>query len=271
MTLTFAQPPTATPAPPQGLAARILTDQIDVIHDFSAGSARSQQTLIGPSELGHPCTRQIAYKMLGWPTSNTSGESWYAIVGTAVHKWLTDAHNAANQALGRQRWITDRRLNIGAGIVCPRGSGDLYDTDHDLVIDWKIPGNSSLAATRRHGPGPTYETQLHLYGFGWERLGFQPKHVANVFLPRSPSAPGNLASLAKDAHVWVAPYQRDKAIAALTRGRAITDTILALDPEKNPEAWGLFPAVPEKCDWCPFYAPGSRDLSKGCPGTTQTT
>jgi hypothetical protein len=41
-----------------------------------------------------------------------------------------------------------------------------------------------------------------------------------------------------------------------------------LDPEANPEHWNLIPATTSRnCLYCPFFLPGSMDLSKGCPGT----
>jgi hypothetical protein len=265
--LAIAQPPGNT-LPLQELTQQILADQIKVIRHASANAPRSRQTLIGPSELGHPCVRKLAYKLMDWPANNPNESSWYSILGTAVHAWMTDACHAHNRSLGRERWICDRRLDIGAGIVCPSGSGDCYDTDRNTVIDWKITGTTTLTEVRRHGPGVVYETQLQLYGFGWERAGYLPEWVSNVFLPRSPSLPGDMRSLAQDAVIWAAPYDRSKAIAALQRGRAIADAILALDPEKHPERWGMFPMTPEKCDWCPYFRPQSTDLSQGCPGGT---
>ncbi|MBA2559944.1 MAG: hypothetical protein H0V07_08665, partial [Propionibacteriales bacterium] len=51
----------AAPAAPPPL----LTDLTSVIRAASANQPRSQQRSIGPSGVGNPCDRAIAYQLLG--------------------------------------------------------------------------------------------------------------------------------------------------------------------------------------------------------------
>jgi len=54
-------------------------------------SPRSKQIAIGPSEIGHECSRRLAYKLLDWEKPNESGSSsWAAQVGSAVHNYLAE-------------------------------------------------------------------------------------------------------------------------------------------------------------------------------------
>ncbi|WP_232524345.1 hypothetical protein [Nocardiopsis gilva] len=83
----FTQPGAVEPDSNEGIK-RTLTD---VIMAASANAPRSRQRRIGPSEVGDPCPRRLAYKLLDWPTVNDGGDPWPSIVGTATHAWLADA------------------------------------------------------------------------------------------------------------------------------------------------------------------------------------
>ncbi|MFJ2029449.1 hypothetical protein [Streptosporangium sp. NPDC087985] len=271
----FSQPEAgwATPAL-SGLAATIATSVVQTVKHAGAHAPRSLQRVIGPSEIGMPCVRRMAYKLCDWPEVNTSGDPWASIIGTAVHAWMAETYEAKdeyaseifhqsmpqryaaeNARLGRKRYLIEKRLHIRGNIY---GSADLYDRDLRTNLDWKIVGPDQLKKYAKNGPGPQYEVQAHLYGLGQENAGEQPEHVAVVFLPRG----GRIS----DLHVWTAPYDRGMALAALERMDNVLAALDALDPPNNPQNWAMFPATSSYCTFCPFFLPGSTDPSKGCPG-----
>nr|WP_221473954.1 hypothetical protein [Planomonospora venezuelensis] len=240
-----------------GLAATIATGVVTTVKQASANAPRSRQTAIGPSEIGTPCLRRLAYKLLDWDQVNTSSDPWASIVGTAVHAWMEQTYEAENQRLGWQRYLIEQRLHIRDNIY---GHSDLFDRDPAVrsVIDWKVVGDKQLDKYRKNGPGPQYETQGHIYGHGQEQAGEPVDNVTIVFLPRT----GRIDGL----HVWSAPYNRQAAIDALDRLDNLKLVVYALDPEETPANWALIPATESYCMFCPWFLPGSTDLSRGCPG-----
>lgn len=233
------------------------------IIDADANSARTMQKAIGPSEVGEPCERQLAYKILDWPESNTTRDPIAAIIGTGFHLWIGERFEARNTALGGQpsRYKVETRVTVrDSPIETARltGSADLYDRLLRANLDWKLVGTSSHDKYRRGGPGEKYRIQAHLYGLGQENAGEPVDRVVIVFIARYHEL---------KVHVWSEPYDRTVAENALARLDRIRDQVQALEPEANPEAWHQFP-IPGKpnCRFCPYLKPGSSDLSQGCPG-----
>ena len=69
-----------------------LAENIRKVVEFrNTNSARSRQKAIGVSEVGDPCPRKLAYKILDWDQTNASTDPWAAIQGTAIHEWLAGA------------------------------------------------------------------------------------------------------------------------------------------------------------------------------------
>jgi hypothetical protein len=232
------------------------------IIDSDANSARSQQTAIGPSEVGETCERQLSYKMLDWPESNTNRDPIAAIIGTGFHMWMAEKFEARNVD-GRYR--IEERVTVREGYTDAAtlaGSADLFDRLTALNYDWKLVGTSSHDKYRRGGPGDKYRIQAHLYGLGQENAGQAPKRVVVVFVARYHEL---------KVHVWSEPYDRQVALDALARLDRIRERLMDLDPEANPERWHQIP-TPEKpnCRFCAFLKPGSTDLTAGCPGGQST-
>ncbi|MGI5155787.1 hypothetical protein [Microbispora sp. CA-102843] len=260
---TFSQPTAGWASPTlTGLAAEIAAHVTHVIKSANNNAPRSRQRSIGPSEIGTPCVRRLAYKLLDWdPKPNSDTDPWAAIVGTAVHAWLEHTFGAANYALpdGRPRYVLERRVAADAKLV---GSSDLLDRYFRCVIDWKVPGATAMTEYRKkQDPGLTYRVQAHTYGLGYANAGEDIEHVAIVFLPRS----GRLDGI----WVWTEPFQPILAQAALQRRDNVLQTVAALDPEANPANWALFPTADAYCTYCPWFLPKSTDLSRGCPGANQ--
>ena len=66
-----------------------------ILHAAS-NAPRSRQREIGPSEVGEPCLRRLAYKVAGTEPTNDGGDPWRPVVGTAAHAWLADSLDLAN-------------------------------------------------------------------------------------------------------------------------------------------------------------------------------
>lgn len=229
-----------------------------IIH-AATNAPRSLQTAIGPSEVGQPCLRRLAYKMLDVPAASSAGDPWRPTVGTAAHAWLADALELANRELGHQRWVVEERVQITDTLA---GSCDALDTQTATVVDWKVVGPTSLKKyrTRRH-PGEQYRTQLHLYGKGHRNAGRQVEHVAIVFLPS--------AGALGDAYVWTEPYDETVADAAISRLELLrlALTVSRAQGHQTHDLIDGVPATPEHaCVFCPWFRHGSTDLAAGCPG-----
>jgi hypothetical protein len=226
---------------------------------------RSQQTLIGPSELGHPCARRIGYKLLGQP--EREGEpNWKATVGTALHSWLEQVLDGANidyeqrTKSGEERFYTEQRVTVGqVNGVDIDGSCDVYDRATATVIDWKSVGPTQLTKYKRFGPGTQYRAQAHLYGRGWQAKGLPVDTVMIVFLPRN----GELA----ETYVWHENYDEQVALNALQRASGIALAAKALGPTVLEQ----LPTADAFCHMCPYYKAQSHDLSLGCPGDPGST
>ena len=238
---------------------RMLTD---IVLDTARNAPRSLQRRIGPSEVGDPCPRRLAYKLMDWPSTNDGGDPWPSVVGTATHAWLADALEAHNTKTGQKRFLVEERVEVDDSSVSGYrlgGSCDAYDTATHTVLDHKILGTTSMRKYRTEGVREQYRIQAQLYGLGFENAGHTPQTVALAMYPRG----GMLGGL----WVWTDVYDRQVALDALKRFGSIRDLLILLDPEARPQMWAQFPAAPgSACKFCPFWRPGSADLSAGCPG-----
>lgn len=256
MTVFFSQPDAGWAATPlTGLAGAIATNVVTTVKNAGQNAPRSLQRVIGPSEMGVPCVRRLAYKLCDWPAVNADGDPWASIIGTAVHTWMEATFAAENRRLGQERYVIERRLHIQGNIY---GHADLFDRATGTNMDWKCVGLDRLDKYRKNGPGEQYRIQAHLYGMGQQNAGETVNDVCVVFLPRG----GRIDGL----HVWTEPYDRAVAEQALARMDNVLTALTHLDPPTNPQAWGMFPATDSFCTFCPWFAPGSTDASKGCPG-----
>ncbi len=231
---------------------------------------RSQQKRIGPSQVGTPCTRRLAYALIEAPRVAPEMDPFPSIVGTGMHDQLETLFGRANTALGWQRYLLERRVEVRAGLT---GSCDMYDVAEQAVWDWKGVSTSKLAEYRSKGPSEVYRVQAHLYGRGYLNAGFGVKTVNIAFWPRG--------GWGRDAHWWSEPYDDSIAAAALDR---IDDTLVKLcdlDAESHPErirdGWTadghqIMPPIDadtSDCFFCPQKALSSGDLANvwACPGS----
>lgn len=242
---------------PEHPLKRTLT-QIITTHDNDR--PRSLQKTIGPSGVGEPCTRKLAYMLNQAPGAGGSGgDPLPAIVGTAAHTWMAEALLADNIRNGVSRWIVEQTIPIRPPLV-PKGSFDAYYIPTRTVLDWKFPGATKFKEYTRSGPGDVYRTQAHVYGYGCEERGLPVEEVAIAFLPRA----GQLRGM----HVWSEPYDRTVAVEALDRVERVHRISLELDVTNHPGGFREFPKTPgAPCRWCDWFTPG-EDTGITCPGDT---
>ena len=253
--ITMAQP--APPAPRQITAAEygklLKRELVAIWADAAANRERSLQTAIGPSEIGSPCKRRLAYKMLGTPHVNlgTTGDQWRSWVGTQLHTGMQEAVDRAERAATEDRWRTELRLNVPG---LPPGSTDVLDLRHGGILDHKFTGATAYDRARRGHVSDQYEIQADIYGLLAAALGHVIRFVAIIFWP----ANGNRADPVVHARDW------DGARAA----KALSDhaDLERLTKAAGPAVLPMLPAVEHYCTTCPFWAPGSTDLARGCPG-----
>lgn len=228
----------------------------------NASDNRSAQKTLGPSEIGSPCERQIAMKLLGIPPVNPQ-EGWAPFVGTAVHAELARMFEWANGA-GSGRFVVEMPLSFGSGLV-PKGTGDLLDRVLCIFMDHKLMGRYSLSKLVKEGPSPVYRAQVHTYGYGAELAGEKVKYVAIIGWPRQESSLDNL-------YVHVEPYDRQIALDALKRVERIAASVREIRrPDglgDTPSAMSTAQAFPagDDCKWCPFYLKADKEMRRGCPG-----
>lgn len=243
------------------VAGALKQELAEIIRWNERNSARSRQRALGPSELGTPCDRRLAYGIAGTPATNHTHDPWPAIVGTSIHSWLEQAINRFQEANGDAGWLTERRVHPDEMVS---GSSDVFNTKTGTVVDHKTAGADVMRKMRKGEPPlASYVTQIQLYGLGHKRAGRDVKNVALVFYPRS--------GWLDDVVVWVAPYDESTATAALERMYRIGAELLEMDIENNPHRFQLIPATPgDACVWCDWF---NRDLDvdiaasdRGCPG-----
>jgi len=240
---------------PVSPAKSLAQNLSEIITQAGIWNPRSKQVSIGPSEIGHDCTRRLAYKLLDWEKSNElASANWSAQVGSAIHKYLADVFAKVDG------FMVETRVNIRGNLA---GTIDLYDTRRGIVIDWKTTSLAQMDRKRREGKNPQYHTQIQLYGYGLAQTGAQVNQVALVYLPTS----GGIDEI----HVELFDYDESVAIKALERIDNIHALLSQVDVEGNPQMWQMIPASASRlCNYCPYFLPYSKDLSKGCQGETAT-
>lgn len=222
----------------------------DHIRTSAANQPRNLQTHIGPSGVGVPCDRRLGYTLLEWPTSNDDTDPMASIIGTATHTWL------AEHFTNHPDFLVEQRVTVRPGLT---GNTDLYYRGcGGVALDWKVVGHTALKNYKKNGPSSQYRTQVQLYGRGLANAGHPVAKVGCVFLCRT----GRLS----DMHVWTEDYKPAVVDAALGRLDTVLALVTALDVEHTPTAWELLPTADAHCAYCPWFAPGSTDLSTGCPG-----
>lgn len=185
---------------------------------------RSLQRQIGPSEIGEPCIHCLGCKLAELPKDETRppGEptyAWARIKGKVLHNHMEHVMERQNLKLGTRQWLIEHRVTVGTiGPKIITGSADLFDIVNGVVIDWKMVSNKTLLKVQKGVIAPTYDTQRHLYGKGFEDAGYEVKKTLIMFMP-----------VEKNDLKWAIPvyadYSRSKAESALQRANDIWELI----------------------------------------------
>lgn len=265
----------------------LRAELVDIFRAKIRSHPRSAQQSLGPSEVGEPCSRRIAYKLLGTPHVREL-ESWRATVGTALHAWAEEAVAEFNMrgrdSYGASRFLLEQRIDAGpmAGGRLT-GTTDLFDRVSRTVIDYKFIGPSSHKNMRAdiNAGRPVkrvYRTQLHVYGLGWTLKG-QPVERVAIFAPP-------VAGELRDALFWSEAFDASVAHAAIARVNRIHALTSALGPAAllvlnhalvaqgagaaaDPDGGPAEPAIaPDSasCMFCPWLNEQSVDVRFSCPG-----
>lgn len=239
--------------------AQLLSDIKEMIVKAESERPRSLQRVPGPSEVGHPCLRHLAFTVNRARSEvpaargyNINSDPMPAIVGTAVHASLETAALAANKRLGRVRWVTEQRV-----VVRPQsadkdelaGTCDLYDFDTSSTLDWKVPGATAYAKYVKNGPSEQYRGQAHLYGQGYINLGFKVEQVGIVFISRT----GTLRQI----HIWREPF--DPALVQDILGKL--DAVETVLDENGQDGLSIVPITPgDYCNYCNWFSVNPHGL-----------
>lgn len=254
--------PDDLPIPGQhGMTQRDLElkdDLIEIIRWGKDNAARSLQTSLGASEVGHECDRRIGYKMAGIPPVNLLADPWPAVVGTAIHSWMERTVNDFSAAHSLKRWVTELEVHPSPIV---KGHTDLYDRDRFSVLDWKFPSPDNLRDMRKNGPSTQYMVQVQLYGLGHVRAGRRVDRVGIIALGRQ--------GWLKDLYVHTVPFDQNAAERALQRVYDLGAKLNEMDIINHPQLWDDIPAVGSRiCNYCPFFMRNAMNADdKGCPGS----
>lgn len=235
----------------------VSADLMCIITDTIANQPRTLQQVIGPSEIGVPCTRRLIHKLAGHQEPLRRDPAWLAYIGSCVHAGIEQGfrNHPLNQAVLQPRYLLEHRVCVGQAYgQAIWGNADVFDIDSGTVVDWKIVGPDRLKHYIAHGPGPQYRTQAHSYGRGFARLGYLVRHVMIVFLPRN----GQLFN----AHVWAEPYDESVAVQGLDRVEGLLELIDQLGAETLVEMYP--PCADWFCGWCK----ATRGAAKSIPTST---
>lgn len=133
-----------------------------------------------------------------------------AWIGTAVHYWLDEHLDIPGAIKEQKNFIYELE---GYGRI--KGSTDLFVDGH--VVDHKILGRANFDKLRllykaepNKIPTQTYRCQAHLYGYGWEQLGYEVKTVNILAIPKLSNDPD-------DIRWYTEIYNREVALKSIDR------------------------------------------------------
>ena len=154
-----------------GDEASALAENIKKVVEYrSSNSSRSRQKAIGLSEIGDPCPRKLAYKLLDWNQPNASTDPWASIQGTAIHSWLANAFERFNDK-SNPRFLIEFKVKVTDDLG---GTCDLFDITDGVIIDHKCMGATSMKARKKD------DKKKKKLGLSTERHNPKAFSVANI-------------------------------------------------------------------------------------------
>lgn len=181
-----------------------------VVDLFAQKTERDKQRTIGASNASNPCNKCLAEDMIQIEQEPTW--AWLpAVIGTAIHElaeFRLNEPGPLRELFGSP--MTEKKMVIGSvpGYGDVKSTSDLYIPERKLVLDYKSTSRAKLkqyvevdAADMVIDPDlysqSKYDTlmehmftmrkylnQLHLYGLGMVRMGYEVEEVAMGFICR---------------------------------------------------------------------------------------
>lgn len=209
---------------------------LEVLRAKDAGRARSQQTQVGPSELGG-CRKKVWYRLNGQEITNENELKLAAIMGTAIHAEIEKAIATADPK-GEKYWVETFVEYNGM-----KAHIDLYIPETGDVVDWKTVKVKNLS----YFPSLQQRWQVQVYGYLLDKSGKgNPRTVNLVAIARDGDE--------RDVKVHSEPYDPKLAEDALNWLAAIKESAISPEPERDPS-------------YCKFYCKYFDESGKvGCTG-----
>lgn len=243
MTLgTFAAKGQAAIADPTGARAAVIA----AVQDLSDAHPRTLQRTLGPSEVGEPCARQIAFKLMNTePSPGRRIDPWPSFLGIAAHARIDLALQRQNlQQPGT--WLTERRVTIPGVRDGGNGTSDAYYAPTFTTIDWKVLGDTTFTELRslKLEGHRKYRAQGHIYGLGWAAMGLRVDWVALGIFGRSKP----LSAM----YVLAEPFDPAYAASELHRVADIRKVVDWLKASGTSDVALVPPAPGKGCYYCPY-------------------
>jgi CRISPR/Cas system-associated exonuclease Cas4 (RecB family) len=208
---------------------------LHVLHAKDASRDRSQQTEVGPSEIGG-CRRKVWYRLNAQPHTNENQSKLAAIMGTAIHAAIEEAIGALDPE-GKE-YLVETEVAYGD----MKAHVDLFVPITGAVIDWKTSKIKNLS----YFPSNQQRWQVQIYGYLLSKNGYEVKTVNLVAIARDGAE--------KDVKVHTEPYDEVMALAALSWLANVKASETLPDPERD-ESFCK--------DYCQYYDASGE---MGCTG-----
>lgn len=187
---------------------------LHVLHSQDASRDRSQQTEVGPSEIGG-CKRKVWYRLNAQPHTNENQSKLAAIMGTAIHAAIEEAIGAIDPE-GKE-YLVETEVAYGD----MKAHVDLFIPSSGAVVDWKTSKIKNLG----YFPSSQQRWQVQLYGYLLSKNGYEVKTVNLVAIARDGSE--------KDIKVHTEPYDEVMALTALSWLANVKASTVLPEPEKD--------------------------------------
>jgi hypothetical protein len=178
----------------EALRQRIIKFMIEA----SNNSERSLQKAIGPSEIGHPCPRNVAYKVAGVTPNPSHLDPLPSILGVGFHAWMEN-----NLPPG---WLPESKVQVTPTLS---GHSDAYEQMSRTVVDWKMLGRTTHQKWLAGEVKTVYRVQAHAYGLGFMNAGIPVERVAVAAFCKSKPL--------SDMYLWSEPWNPELAMKSLNR------------------------------------------------------
>lgn len=212
----------------EALRQRIIGFMVDA----SNNSERSLQKAIGPSEIGHPCPRNVAFKIAGVTPNPNHIDPLPSILGVAFHSWM-ESHLPSD-------WLPESKVRVTSTLS---GHSDAFDTRTSTVVDWKLLGRTAHQKWLSGEVKTVYRVQAHSYGLGFLNGGRRPERVAVAAFCKSKPL--------TDMYLWSEPWNPAIAQKALNRLAQIR-TYVAASGASDTNRAPLLKIGHYSCDDCFF-------------------